>query len=367
MRRTLITISTFFAALLDTSTTLQWFIIILSRKLHRRFDSCMNPENNSKSSVYPSHVIDVSDQFPASRDHKLSSSHATHAMADTADTGDLETLPPELRKEIYAHLLVETKKISIKRLRKEGKAVRMDNHRHKDHPGKFYDRSQQDWVDAPPCTTSLLLVNSAVSVEATQVLYGFNKFDFEHTCALWTFLESIGKSKQYLRHIAIVGYGVLYFGSLVAMKRSVKLLQHSPSLRSLEISHFALCDQQNNLKFNIQTLVAACAPLLKTLKITFEKEGVNVNVLDVIKIELPLCSYSHGSAEDHEAGHAKWSDGLSGLSQQRSSDGLRRLYQRPGTIDMYERTCFCAAAEDKNKKLTEELKREIGKQLGAMN
>jgi hypothetical protein len=279
----------------------------------------------------------------------------TADTADTADMGDLEKLPLELRNNIYAHLIVETKKIPIKRFVVKtqdyqwGKPIRMDNHRNKKHPGKFYDRSQQKWVNAPPCTTSLLLVNSAVSIEATQVLYGFNQFGFEHACALWTFLEKIGESKQYLRHIALIGRGVLYHNSLVAMSKAMRLLQFTPSLRSLEIPHVALCNRFNGHRLNPYSLVLTCAPLLKSLKITFEKQKLNVNILDVIKIELPPCSY--GSAEDHEADHANWS--------------LNRIYQRPDTNDVLQCACLCAAAEDRNRELIEDLKREISKQIVA--
>jgi hypothetical protein len=278
----------------------------------------------------------------------------TAATADTVDTGDLRKLPLELRKDIYAHLLVETKKIPIKRFVEykygQGKPIRMDHHRNKKHPGKFYDRSQQRWVDAPPCTTSLLLVNSAVSLEATQVLYGFNRFEFEHACALWTFLEKIGESKQYLRHIALIGRGVLYHNSTVAMSKAMRLLQHTPSLRSLEISHVALCDRFYGHRLTVYSLVLTCAPLLKSLKITFEKQKLNVDVLDVIKIKLSPCSY--GPAEDHEEYHTNWP--------------LNRIYQRPGANDILECACLCAAAEDKNRELIEDLKKEIGKQLGSM-
>jgi hypothetical protein len=286
--------------------------------------------------------------------HNMADTAVTAIPADTANTGNLETLPLELRKDIYAHLLVETKKIPIKRFVEykygQGKPIRMDHHRNKKHPGKFYDRSQQQWVDAPPCTTSLLLVNSAVSLEATQVLYGFNQFEFEHACALWTFLEKIGESKQYLRHLAIIGRGVLYHNSTVAMSKAMRLLQHTPSLRSLEISHFALCDRFYGHRLTVFSLVLACAPMLKSLKITFEKEKLNVNVLDVIKTELPRCSA--GSAEDHEEYHADWPP--------------RRMYQRPGTNEIHECACLCAAAEARNRELIEELKKEIGQQLGSM-
>jgi hypothetical protein len=262
-----------------------------------------------------------------------------------ADAGALEKLPLEIRLQIYAHLLVENKKIPIKRIteNKHGRPARMDSHRNVKHPKKLYDFRQRRWVDAPHCTTSLLLVNQAVGEEASQVLYGFNGFEFEHAGALLCFLENIGHSKQHLRRLALIGRGVLYCRSWLAMNRSLSILQHTGNLRSFEVSHFALCDIRNERKVSVKALVSAFAPLLRSLKVTFEKQHLNVSIFDVLRIELPPCSYASTEfAQIHQIRH------VHGFP-------LRILTTRK----VLQCSCSCAGAEAKNRELIQGLKKEI--------
>lgn len=106
-----------------------------------------------------------------------------------ADAGNLEKLPPEIRKQIYTHLLVEPKTIAIKRYinpkaYKSREVARMNHHRKSDRNRKVYDRRRKAWVEAPPSTTSILLVNKVICREATPVFYGSNDFFFDNAGAL---------------------------------------------------------------------------------------------------------------------------------------------------------------------------------------
>jgi hypothetical protein len=270
-----------------------------------------------------------------------------------ADAGDLDKFPLEIRLQIYAHLLVENKKIPIKRIveNKQEKPARLDNYRNTKHLKQLYDSQQKRWIDALPCTTSLLLVNKAVNAEATQVLYGLNRFIFEHAGALRCFLESTGDSKLYLRHLAIAGRGVLYHGSLIAMKRAIGLLQQTRGLRSLEISHAALCSGPRKRDSHVETntLVSVFAPLLKSLKATFDKQDLNFSILDVVKIELPSGRYD-----------VRVHRGLSGYLYHMFTEGQRiRGLHCSDTRQVVFCSCLSEAAEDKNRKFVEDLREEI--------
>jgi hypothetical protein len=228
-----------------------------------------------------------------------------------ADSGDLGKLPPEIRKEIYSYLLVEPTKVGILRqlVNKKAKVARMDHHRNKKHRKQIYDRDTRKWKKAPPCITSLLLVNKLTSQEAAQVLYGFNKFEFLHAAALETFLHNIGPCRQYLRDITIFGKGLFYKGVWAAMDRSLGLLSQTPSLRSIEISHVALCGNftgvaDKNLTVTPEELVRHCKTLLESLKATFENQNLNLSIFDVIRIVLPRCAYDNGSQDSsHRQNH----------------------------------------------------------------
>jgi hypothetical protein len=294
-------------------------------------------------------------------DYKQNKSGYTTPLHTMTDAGDLQKLPLEIRKEIYAHLLVEPKKIGMKRY-KEGKAgrpVRSDNHRQPEHRGKFYDRHQREWVAAPPCTTSLLFVNKAVSEEAAQVLYGYNEFEFEHAEALRCFLESIGKSQQYVRYIGIIDHGLLYFGSWRAMDRAVKLLQQANGLRSLEVSHFALCADfhGNNLSrsgarlppVNTRTLAQHCLPFLRSLNAIFEKRDLRTSILDVIKITLPSCAIAGLSDPPSIWAHIHYGHGVC---------------HQPWGSGIIPCKCHCKHTEEKNGEMARDLRNDIASQLG---
>lgn len=216
-----------------------------------------------------------------------------------ADAGDLGRLPPELRKEIYSYVLVEPEKVGILRLEVKGlgKVARFNHHRNNKHRGKFYDHDAKAWLDAPPSFTSVLYVNKSVALEATEVLYGFNEFEFLHAGALLCFLRHIGPSIQYLRSISLVGQGVLYNLHWDALDISMELLAQVASLRSLEISHLALCGEHDSPSANRRpvvtpkTFVQHCKPLLGSLKAKAESHNWSLSIVDLIQITLPDCAF----------------------------------------------------------------------------
>lgn len=288
-----------------------------------------------------------------------------------ADSGDLGKLPPEIRKEIYSYLLVEPTKVGILRqlVNKKAKVARMDHHRNKKHRKQVYDRDTRKWKKAPPCITSLLLVNKLTSQEAAQVLYGFNKFEFLHAAALETFLHNIGPSRQYLRDITIFGKGLFYKGVWAAMDRSLELLSQAPSLRSIEISHIALCGNftgvaDKNLTVTPEELVRRFKPLLESLKATFENQNLNLSIFDVIRIVLPRCAYDTGSQDNsHRQNHKpSWA-----YSQTRFHINRRIPTTRVPKVKDYGTTlcnCVCTAAEEQNREFIDDVKSEIARQLG---
>jgi hypothetical protein len=82
-----------------------------------------------------------------------------------ADAGDLEKLPLELRKQVYAHLFVESENIAISRYRiGPGKQVaRSGNCRNFKIGEQHFCYREMELVTAPPCTTSLLYVNKVLN------------------------------------------------------------------------------------------------------------------------------------------------------------------------------------------------------------
>ena len=287
-----------------------------------------------------------------------------------ADAGDLEKLPPEIRKQIYTHLLVEPKTIAIKRYinvraYKSGEVARMSHHRMAGRRNKVYDRRRKAWVEAPPSTTSILLVNKLISQEATPIFYGSNDFFFNNAVVLQDFLAWIGQSSHYLRHVEIHGNhgrGIKFKASWTAIDRSLRLLESAKRLRALHFYHDGFCSSNSYHHVDIGELGEHCTPLLQSLQATCEARNVKFDVLDVAKIVLPPChckvcpepeercrySVCH-DLSTHKLTHSRWIE-VAGAGQ--FEESCRQC------------ACLCEDADDNNRLLDGKLKDEIAKQLG---
>lgn len=291
-----------------------------------------------------------------------------------ADAGNLGKLPPEIRKEIYAHLLVEDKAIPIRRLMTTGKkqrgktteprAARMDKRPLK-HAGKAYDRRNRVWVNVPLCTsrgtTSLLRVNKLIGYEAAQVLYGSNQFAFENAGALERFVRQIGDNLPHLRCISIIGEGILFMGLWSSMDRAIEALTVAKGLRTLEFSHLAFCDSGRFWESKIKEVVEHCVPLLAALQAAFQANDLNHNVLHILKITLPPCGLDAGDEAEHQYNHSN--NTHNGLASPRRRFALTRS-KRLNSWGHPVCCCDCGSAEDKNKQFSKMLKKEIVEQLG---
>ena len=290
--------------------------------------------------------------------------------SNMTDAGNLERLPPEIRKQVYTHLLMEPKTIAIKRYinpkaYKSGEVARMNHHRKADRSRKVYDRRRKTWVEAPPSTTSILLVNKVICQEATPVFYGSNDFCFDNAGALQDFLAWIGQSRQHLRHVEIDGNhgrGIRFNTSWTAMDRSLRLLESAKGLRALHFYHNGFCSSDSYHHVNIGELGKHCMPLLRSLQAACEERNVKFDVLDVAKIALPPC-------------HCKlcpepklWCRHL--VCHESSTHGSipSRWLVMPGGGQSEEScrqcACLCGDADDNNRLLDGKLKDEIAKQLG---
>lgn len=278
-----------------------------------------------------------------------------------ADAGDLGKLPLELRKQVYTHLLVEFKKVTIIRFgeEKKGRVVRIDHHRRYDkHRGQVYNRRRRRWVKAP-CKTGLLLANKMVNQEAAPVFYRLNVFEFMLADALECFLECLGDSRQYLRHLAFDGRIVLHRYKWNPTERSLQLLAQAGGLRSLELSHAALCSpprvsnnqwvSDRSSIWDTNSLAGYCKHLLKSLKASLDRQDLKMSILDMIKIVLPPCALDDGCKASHDSVHARSEESYRGIPV----NGYNLVC-----------TCACEAAEENNRKLVQSLKKEIARHLG---
>lgn len=148
-----------------------------------------------------------------------------------ADCGDLEKLPPEIRNEIYALVLVQAGPFDLcnfggdqKRLgeptSRRGDAPCMENEWARSDKAKVARVGQQrrlkgighkyvgrgKWVEVPS-NVALLCVNKRIYAEATPILYSRTKFRFESAGTLHRFVDLIGDNTQHLRDIGMLAGG----------------------------------------------------------------------------------------------------------------------------------------------------------------
>lgn len=262
---------------------------------------------------------------------------------EMADAGDLGKLPPEIRKDIYAHLLVEPKAIPVKRyLYKDEDESKFDEY----HTRGLFDRKSR-----MRRANSILRVNKLINEEATQVMYSCNRFMFQNAGALRLFLEQIGGSKGHLRHVGISEHGYKFMGSWKAMDVSITMLASSSrGLRTLEVSHLAFCHRHKRM-LQIKDLVQHCKPLLQALHDEFVEENLNASVFDVIDICLTCSNVELNNSSEQFAAHPNYVH----ITDYTTVSGVASSARLCG--------CACSVAEKVNNNLRQGLKEEIAKQL----
>lgn len=134
------------------------------------------------------------------------------AADDSEKTGKEETsrllaLPPELRNRIYSYLLECDEGFCF--------------------PEWEYDE-EGELRSQGPCYPGVLATCRFIQHEATPILYGANQFAFEHW-RVANFLNKIGASAQFLRHVKIFG------NTWVDIPRFADPLQRATALETLEI------------------------------------------------------------------------------------------------------------------------------------
>ncbi|GAB7332531.1 hypothetical protein MBLNU13_g04318t1 [Cladosporium sp. NU13] len=227
------------------------------------------------------------------------------------DCGDLEKLPPEIRNEIYALVLVQADPLTLCNFGGDQKnigeptgrayhAPRMKNQwarsdklkvapvgHNRSLKGRGYKCAGSKWVEVPS-NVALLCVNSKVQMEAAPVLYSRTKFRFKSGNAMRRFLNSIGDNIQNLCDVGICARG-WHFRGFKSAREAVEALVAAKDIHTLEVSHVDICPKgANKRQFfpGSDKVVKLCRPLLESLKIAYEANGLKANILEVIKVDI---------------------------------------------------------------------------------
>lgn len=221
------------------------------------------------------------------------------------DCGDLEKLPPEIRKEIYALVLVQAEPLELcnfggdqkkigessgrgrhaPKMKNEwarsGRATKVAPVGHKRHrKGIGHQHIGSRWFEVPS-NVALLCVNKRIHTEAAPVLYSRTKFRFQNSNTMSRFLNLIGDNIQHLRDVGISGDGWEYRRSLCEARRSLQALAAAKSIRTFEVSRHDVSSDG----LGSHRIVGLCRPLLDSLKVAYENNDLKASILEVIKIK----------------------------------------------------------------------------------
>ncbi|KAK3622777.1 hypothetical protein LTR56_021978 [Elasticomyces elasticus] len=187
-------------------------------------------------------------------------------------------LPPELRKMVYEFMLLETppeKNVYTTKMRKfeldEDEEVRPSSpkvvvkemlsidistykaasrnrrpvrsgfnwhEKSAKRAGVAWDNDRGKVIGQEPSALALLRVSKQIFFEAAPIIYGEHRFYFDDVGIMECFLSTIGDNRHFLKHLEVVGY------MSTKCRPAFKLLKDAKNLRTIKVSHGAVCDKK---------------------------------------------------------------------------------------------------------------------------
>lgn len=227
----------------------------------------------------------------------------------TADAGDLEKLPLEIRRMIYEFALPDECFVRLEAHQPRSEQHWVINGVEITHPARLeaaprhHKRNSKrrgqkcigkKWVEIPN-KNALLQANKQIHAEAAPVLYGTNHFQFQTTRALEAFVMQIGEAnRQLLDSILLIrpdteGWKYNTSKGLAAQSRAMDVLKGAKGIRNIRIDGLPylprgtslLLEQEADQEF-LELHVEACFPVLETLKHHFSDSNLKDSILHVL-------------------------------------------------------------------------------------
>ncbi|KAF2767499.1 hypothetical protein EJ03DRAFT_337608 [Teratosphaeria nubilosa] len=174
------------------------------------------------------------------------------------DSFDFEALPPELRNQIYSHVLTLPPGSHFRFSRFSGRTRRTQNKPvscpfetsatirvlNKRKTRGVREHSMKSVAPSQAVNACLLLTNRTVHQEATPILYGSNRFVFQSALTAGDFFAWVGDQYKAMRDIEVMQYGTALHGTLLT--QTLSRLAHIQNLNIVLYSDDnlkALCSQ----------------------------------------------------------------------------------------------------------------------------
>lgn len=211
-------------------------------------------------------------------------------------------LPPEIRNNIYSHLLAEDQPVKMwttKVTRKPRRPVRRGFRDRISHSGFKWDVDTHKWSNQLPSAHSILRVNKQIFRETVTIAYGDNRFDFHDLADLKVFLDHIDGMRPYVRHIHIESAWAFPHNN---SRAALRLLKDATALHTLSFLHINVCQDSSQRWQNVtspQKLVSDCAMALRALYRAHKGSKSEIDVRNIIKVVFERCRECNRTAPDY--------------------------------------------------------------------
>ncbi|KAK5728924.1 hypothetical protein LTR15_002065 [Elasticomyces elasticus] len=180
-------------------------------------------------------------------------------------------LPPELRKMVYGFMLLErppqrhfyaskkneagsstprpahprssSRRCTYKSASRDRRPVRSGFNWHEKsakRAGIAWDNYRGKVIGQEPSALALLRVSKQLLQESAPIIYGEHRFYFPDMGVMECFLSTIGGMRHFLKHLKVEGY------MSTKCRPAFKLLKDAKNLRTIEMSHEAVCDRKRS-------------------------------------------------------------------------------------------------------------------------
>ncbi|KAK5703482.1 hypothetical protein LTR17_022082 [Elasticomyces elasticus] len=236
-------------------------------------------------------------------------------------------LPPELRKMVYGFVLLASERRSpVKRAKKivieEMLRVHIDTHKAASRDrrpvrsgfnwteksakraGVAWDNDRGKVIGQEPSALALLRVSKQIFFETAPVIYGERRFCFPDMGVMECFLSTIGGMRHFLKHLEVEGY------MSTKCRPAFKLLKDAKSLRTITVSHDAVCDRKRSPGDQLigTKFISEILPMLKgqhELNVNGDREATILDMFAVLDTQPCFhCRYqnSYGSCGNMTCG-----------------------------------------------------------------
>lgn len=220
-------------------------------------------------------------------------------IVDTDNQFRFMDLPIELRKMVYAELMVDAQDVECETIKvykgSSRRAVRKGFTNTNAHRGLEWNKTAKKWIGQPHSNFMILRVCAEVNEEAAQVAYGSNRFRFYDATHMAIWLKGIGGMRHHLRVLHLSGG---YRD--VKMPSIFRALRNATNLRIFSIEHDAITRYKATILPKAATIATHCSKMVKHLQHAKRFRLRHQGVLNIVQIVSEYSKHCYDCKRGHK-------------------------------------------------------------------